>query len=255
MFVSKAIQMWTKRISLFLILASALSAQTTSGWQLVWSDEFNGAAGSPPDPTKWNYDLGRRRLGQRRGGNLHQLPARTRIRMGNGNLVIRAIRSSSGRLYLGASPNRSSRSLQPGTADNSWQYGIVVARIKLPFGQGVWPAFWMLGENIGSVGWPACGETDVMESFGTFNNKSISTTVTCTDRLPPAAPQPIENAGSKSTLTFGGSRSMTGYHVYAIQWSMNSVTFYLDGRVLHGHALIPSPPAGSGSSTTRFSSS
>lgn len=50
--------MWTKWISLFLILASALSAQTTSGWQLVWSDEFNGPAGSPPDSTKWNYDLG-----------------------------------------------------------------------------------------------------------------------------------------------------------------------------------------------------
>jgi len=56
------------------------------------------------------------------------------------------------------------------TTDLSWQYGLVVARIKLPFGQGVWPAFWMLGENFSSVGWPACGEIDIMENFGTFNN-------------------------------------------------------------------------------------
>ena len=84
-------------------------------------------------------------------------------------VVIRALRDSSGnytsaRLQTGA-PGASTQ-----TADLSWKYGRVEARIKLPFGQGVWPAFWTLGENIGTVSWPQCGELDIMENFGTFNN-------------------------------------------------------------------------------------
>src|ERR1035438_10186336 len=162
--------MRTRFFLLFLVLIAAVPAQSTTGWQLVWSDEFNGAAGSPPDPTKWNYDLGGGGWGNGEAETYTNSPNNV-FQDGNGNLVIRAIRDASGnytsaRLQTGA-PGASTQ-----TADNNWQYGLVVARIKLPFGQGVWPAFWMLGEDIATVSWPTCGEVDIMENFGTFNNNA-----------------------------------------------------------------------------------
>jgi uncharacterized protein (TIGR03437 family) len=219
--------MWTNWISLFLILAGALSAQTTSGWQLVWSDEFNGVAGSPPDPTKWNYDLGGGGWGN---GELETYTNSTQNAShdGNGNLVITAIRSSAGaytsaRLQTGA-PGASTK-----TTDLSWQYGLIVARIKLPFGQAVWPAFWMLGENIGSVGWPTCGETDIMENFGTFSNNLNINNGNLHGPIAAGSSTPYENVGSRYTFHYG-EQVNTGYHVYAIQWSQDSVTFYADGQ-------------------------
>src|SRR5277367_5457685 len=156
--------------SILLILFGAVSAlaQTTNGWQLVWSDEFNSPAGTPPDSTKWNYDLGGGGWGNgelevytNSGNNVFQ--------DGAGNLVIRAIRDSSGN-YTSARLQTGNPGASTQTADLHWQFGRVEARIKLPFGKAVWPAFWMLGEDIATVSWPQCGEVDIMENFGTFNN-------------------------------------------------------------------------------------
>lgn len=227
-------------IFFFLILAGALSGQTTSGWQLVWSDEFNGAAGTPPDPAKWNYDLGGGGWGN---GELETYTnsIQNASQDGNGNLVITAIRSSTGaytsaRLQTGA-PGASTK-----TADLSWQYGLIVARIRLPFGQGVWPAFWMLGENIGAVGWPACGETDIMENFGTFHNNININNGNLHGPVAAGSSTAYENVGSASTLLYG-EQVNSDYHVYAIQWSQDSVTFYLDGRPYYT-ARPSSVPAG-----------
>src|SRR5580698_10766361 len=152
------------------ISAPAQSAPAQTAWQLVWSDEFNGSAGSPPNPSNWNYDLGGGGWGNGEAETYTNSPNNV-FQDGQGNLVIQAIRDSSGnftsaRLQTG-SPGASTQ-----TADLSWQYGRIEARIQLPFGQGVWPAFWMLGENIGTVSWPQCGEVDIMENFGTFNNNA-----------------------------------------------------------------------------------
>jgi len=219
-----------KFILLFIILMSAVPAQTTTGWQLVWSDEFNGAAGSPPDPTKWNYDLGGGGWGNHEAETYTNSPNNV-FQDGNGNLVIRAIRDASGnytsaRLQTGA-PGASTQ-----TADNSWQYGMVVARIKLPYGQGVWPAFWMLGENIGTVSWPACGEVDIMENFGTFNNNININNGTIHGPVSSAAGAGDygggDGIGASYTLPLG-EQVNTDYHVYAIQWSANSMEFFVDG--------------------------
>src|ERR1017187_5134708 len=149
-----------------VLAAGAAPAQT--GWKLLWSDEFNGPAGSPPDPSKWNYDLGGGGWGNGEA-ETYTSSSQSVFQDGKGNLVIRAIRDSSGN-YRSARLQTGSPQASTHTADLSWQYGRIVARIKLPFGPGVWPAFWMLGENFGTVGWPACGEVDIMENFGTFNN-------------------------------------------------------------------------------------
>jgi uncharacterized protein (TIGR03437 family) len=202
------------------------------GWQLVWSDEFNGAAGSPPDPTKWNYDIGGGGWGN---GELETYTNSTQnaFQDGNGNLVIRVIRDSNGN-YTSARLQSGSPGASTNTADNSWQYGMVVARVKLPFGHAVWPAFWMLGENIGTVSWPACGEVDIMENFGTYNNVNDINVNNGNLHGPIAtgSSTAYENAGNSYTLPFG-EQVNTDYHVYAIQWSQDSVAFSVDGQVYY----------------------
>ena len=141
--------------------------------------------------------------------------------------MIRAIRDSSGN-YTSARLQTGSPGASTHTSDLSWQYGRIVARIKLPFGQGVWPAFWMLGENFGAVGWPACGELDVMENFGTFNNNVSTNNGT--------AHGPGYSGGSgigKSyTLPFG-EKVADDYHMYAIEWSQDSIEWFVDGASYH----------------------
>ena len=206
------------------LLAASAPAQTA--WKLVWSDEFNGPAGSPPDPTKWNYDLGDGGWGNGEAETYTNSPNNV-FQDGHGNLVIRAIRDSSGnytsaRLQTGA-PGASTQ-----TADLSWQYGMIEARIKLPFGHGVWPAFWMLGEDIATVSWPTCGEVDIMENFGTFNNNASINNGT--------AHGPGYSGGNglsaASTLPFGET-VYNDYHIYAIEWSQNSIQWFLDGVQYH----------------------
>jgi len=208
------------------------------GWQLVWSDEFNGQAGDPPNPKNWNYDLG---YGLWGNGEIETYTGSTQnaFQDGNGNLVIRVIRDSSGnytsaRLQSGAPASNNTQ-----TADNSWQYGMIVARVKLPYGQAVWPAFWMLGENINTVNWPTCGEIDIMENFGTYHNNININNGTAHGPLPSGGYNDY-SAGGQITLPFG-EQVNTDYHVYAIVWSQNSVAFYVDGQ--NYYTATPSDPS------------
>ncbi len=223
------------------LLAAAASAQTAPtvnqesprpsslsvavqpiGWQLVWSDEFNGVAGTLPDPAKWNFDLGGGGWGNGEA-ETYTNSASNVFQDGNGNLVIRAIKDAQGN-YTSARLQTGSPGATTHSTDLSWQYGLLEARIKLPFGKGVWPAFWMLGENIGSVGWPTCGEVDIMENFGTFNNDATINNGT------PHGPG-FQNVASLSVpyrLPFGET-VYDDYHVYSIQWSQDSVVWSVDG--------------------------
>ena len=228
-------------IACLALLAAAAPAQTA--WKLVWSDEFNGTAGKPPDPAKWNYDLG--------GGGWGNGEAETYTNSSNnvfqdgqGNLVIRAIRDSSGnytsaRLQTGA-PQASTQ-----TADANWQYGRIEARIKLPFGHGVWPAFWMLGEDIAIVSWPACGEVDIMENFGVYTavgGKTIDNTSINNGTAHGPGYSGANGIGASSTLPFGEA-VYDDFHIYAIEWSQNSIVWFLDG--VPYHTVTPaSIPAG-----------
>src|ERR1019366_7289491 len=150
-------------IALAAVFAAA-SAPAQTAWQLVWSDEFNGPAGSPPDSTKWNYNLGGG-AGANNEAETYTNSPNNVFQDGQGNLVIRAIRDSSGN-YTSARLQTGGPGASTQTADGEWQYGWIAARSKVPFGQGVWPAFWMLGEDIATVSWPTSGEVDVMENFG-----------------------------------------------------------------------------------------
>ena len=231
-------------VSLLVVLAAAVPAQTTkstpqasTGWQLVWSDEFNGAAGSPPNPANWNFDLGGGGWGNGEAETYNNSASNV-FEDGAGNLVIRAIKDAQGN-YTSARLQTGAPGASTGSADLSWQYGLIEARIKLPFGKGVWPAFWMLGEDFGTVGWPTCGEVDIMENFGTFNNDASINNGT------PHGPG-FQNVAALSVpykLPFGET-VYDDYHVYSIQWSPNSVVWYVDGAA-YSTVTPASLPAGS----------
>ncbi len=177
-------------------------------WELVWSDEFNGVAGSAPDATKWTYDLG---TGENGWGN-GEFQSYTRdvanVSLdGNGNLMITAIRNA-GPSYTSA------RVKTQGLFEQ--QYGRIEARIKTPTGPGIWPAFWMLGSNIDEVGWPQCGEIDIMEQRGqesTITHGSVH--------------GPGYSGGNAVTKPYGltDGRFDTDFYVYAVEWGRTTSIF------------------------------
>ena len=190
---------------------------TPKNFTLVWSDEFNGPNGSAPDPKKWTYDLG----GGGWGNNELETYTNRRenARVENGNLVITARKEN----YEGtdhiAREYTSARLKTQGLFTQA--FGRFEARIKIPEGQGIWPAFWMLGDNIGTIGWPKCGEIDIMENIG---------------REPATVYGSIHGPLSNGTATdltapaklASGKNFYEGFHVYAVEWEPTEVRFYVD---------------------------
>ncbi len=209
--------------ALFLFAAFALH-QPATDWHLVWSDEFNGPAGTAPDASKWTYDLGGSGWGN------HELETYTSDRAsaaedGKGHLVIRAARNAAG--YTSARIKTEGKF--------SVRYGKIGARIEIPRGQGIWPAFWMLGNDIAKVGWPACGEIDIMENIGK-EPAIVHGTV--------HGPGYSGANGISSADTLGQGKALAdSFHEYAIEWSPDSITFFLDNHP-YGTVTPASLPAG-----------
>jgi beta-glucanase (GH16 family) len=180
-------------------------------WQLVWSDEFNGVDGSAPDATKWTYDLGAGGWGNAELETYTKSSAN--VQQKGGNLVITAIKSGSS--YTSA------RIRTQGLFDHL--YGRIEARIRIPYGQGIWPAFWMLGNNIATVPWPACGEIDIMENIG-----KEPSTVHGTIHGPGYSG--ANGIGSYFSLPTGQKFS-DDFHVYAVEWEPNTIRFYVDSNL------------------------
>src|SRR5258708_10094199 len=142
------------------------SSQTTPPpppkYVVVWNDEFSAANGSLPDSTKWTMETGGGGWGNNELETYTNRPQNAHVQ--DGNLVITAAKET----YTGNDGiTRNYTSARIKTAGLfQQQYGRFEARIKIPQGQGMWPAFWMLGNNIGPVGWPTCGELHSRENFG-----------------------------------------------------------------------------------------
>lgn len=191
-----------------------------TGWQLVWADEFTQANGTSPDSAKWNYDIG---TGSSGWGNneLQYYTSRTNnVRIENDQLVIEAKSEN----YMGSSYT-SARLLTQGKW--SWTYGRMEARIKVPRTQGIWPAFWMLGTNISSVGWPLCGEIDIMEHIGR-EPKTVYGTV--------HGPGYSGGGGVSGSYTFVPDLA-DDFHVFAVEWQTNVIRWYVDG--IHYFTVTP----------------
>ena len=183
----------------------------------TWSDEFNGAAGAPIDGSKWSFATGGHGWGNQEleyytnsTGNVAQ--------DGQGHLAITARRENPAgyRCWYGSCTYTSGRILTAGKFTQ--RYGRFEASIKIPKGQGIWPAFWMLGENLGGAGWPAAGETDIMENIGKAPNTAYGTI-----HGPGYAKGGV---GGKTTI---GSALGDAFHTYAVDWSPNLIVWYLDG--------------------------
>lgn len=183
-----------------------------------WSDEFNGPAGSAPDPAKWNIEVGGDGWGNEELEYYTSRAANVALD-GRGHLAITARREG----YTGADGRTreytSARLQTKGLFSTT--YGRIEARIKLPAGAGLWPAFWALGSDIESVGWPASGEIDVMESLG-------SDPFTLFGSL--HGPEEGQSRGYSFTAPERSVGSLAKhFHTYGVLWTSSSITFTFDG--------------------------
>lgn len=207
-----------------LAVAFCLCAVSTSANpKLLWSDEFSGAKGQKPDPSKWTYDIGGNGWGNKEL-ETYTSSAQNAFLDGDGHLIIRAIKGADGRIT-------SARLKTEGLF--SFTYGRAEARMKLPRGQGMWPAFWMLGADIAQVGWPACGEIDIMEGLG---------------REPAIVHGTVHGPGYSGAHGISAQYTLPGapaladdFHVYAADWTPDRIQFSIDGHVYATvtHASIP----------------
>jgi beta-glucanase (GH16 family) len=201
--------------------ARPVCAQTN--WTLVWSDEFNGAAGTAPSSDIWTF--------KDKGTNYnHELqiycaPADdvapcsaatpNIFEDGNGNLVIRAMRGTDG-VWTSGRMNTSHTEMP--------QYGRIEARIKLTAGSGLWPAFWMLGSDLLSgTAWPACGEVDIMEWVPQFTPTTTSGT-----EHGPGYNGCCGSENAKFMFPSGWRIDDGNYHIYGVIWSENKLQYYRD---------------------------
>lgn len=176
---------------------------------LIWSDEFNYTG--LPDPTYWNMETG----GGGWGNNeLQYYTDRTdNANVGNGVLTITARKEDfGGRNYTSARITTQNKF--------DFKYGKIEARIKLPYGQGIWPAFWMLGANFGSAGWPSCGEIDIMEMVGGTNNDNTTHSTLHWDN------NGHQSYGESYTLPSGILAD--DFHVFSLEWDEQKITSYID---------------------------
>jgi len=183
-------------------------------YQLTWSDEFDGMAGVSPDSTKWKFDIGNGGWGNAELEYYTNRAANASLD-GNGNLAITARKESySGSAFTSARIKTSGLFEQP--------YGRFEARIKTPWGPGIWPAFWLLGSNIDSIAWPQCGEIDIMELRGQKPN-IISGTV--------HGPGYSGASGITKSFAFESNRFDVGFHLFAIEWGTDYIDFFVDGTL------------------------
>ena len=180
-------------------------------WSQTWADEFDGAAGSRPDPGKWTFDLGGGGWGNGQLENNTDSPDNASLD-GEGHLVITARRQA-----LGLSSFTSARLKTLGQFEQ--RYGRIEARIRLPSGRGVWPAFWMLGADFASAGWPACGEIDILEMRGQEPAVIVGSL---------HGPGYSAGAAINARFRLQDGRFDEAFHIFAVEWDPNRMTFFVD---------------------------
>jgi len=216
LFVSASLLLIARCCGVGVAAQPSLRAHSSS-WTLTWSDEFSSADGSAPDPAKWAYDLGGNGWGNKELESYTSRPQNVQIQSGNLVIIARqeTIRGTDGLIRDYTSARLKTQNLF------AQSYGRFEARIRIPEGQGIWPAFWALGNDVEHNGWPKCGEIDIMENIGSepgINHASLH--------------GPSSVAGhSDLTGTFvlpTGHKLADDFHVYAIEWEPGVARFYVD---------------------------
>ncbi len=197
--------------NLFYILGLSLSISCNAQYQkLVWEENFNGDI---LNETIWNYELGDgcpNLCGW--GNNELQLYTKTNHYIKDGKLIITAKKQDS--VYTSTRITTK--------AKKEFQYGKIEFRAKLPIGKGLWSAFWMLGSNISDVGWPTCGEIDILEYIGK-EPKTIFTSLHTKNSYG-------NTINTKKTII---DDIETGFHLYSINWTENKIDFFVDNELVY----------------------
>ena len=200
-----------------------------SGWELVWSDEFQGVSGTSPDLSHWTHEIGNgfdQAITGWGNGELqyYTASAENSALDGHGNLVITAKQidpATAGlECWYGACEYTSARLISSQKFEMA--YGRVEARMQLPYGPGLWPAFWMLGNNIGEVGWPTSGEIDIMENIG-IEPDIVHGTI--------HGPGYSGGSGIGGSYTLDDGNFSDDFHVFAIEWEPGEIRWYVDGNL------------------------
>jgi beta-glucanase (GH16 family) len=198
-------------------------------WTLIWSDEFSGPSGSAVDPAKWTLETGGDGWGNH---ELEYYTARAQNSyLQDGNLVIKVLQEKFTGTDGVARDYSSARLKSQGKFSQA--YGRFEARIKVPYGQGMWPAFWMLGSDIDKVGWPGSGEIDIMENVG---------------KEPTAVHGTIHGPGysgadgpSASYTLSDKQRFADDFHVFAVEWEPEAIRFFVDKDLYATRTLADLP--------------
>lgn len=203
-----------------LTLSKSLTVSVTVVQSMVWSDEFDlpGA----PNAAKWGYDIGAGGWGNNESQYYTNRLDNSYVSNGTLKIVAKA-ESFSGSSYTSA------RLLSRNKF--SFKYGKIEVSAKLPTGVGTWPAAWMLGDNFPTAGWPACGEIDIMEHKGSDLN-----------RIHSSLHYPGRSGGNPVTATTVIQNATTAFHLYACEWSPQSIKFFVDGNLYHTVANTSSLP-------------
>lgn len=211
------------------VVAKSASGQTVSKsmtvtvsvvLSLVWSDEFDTPG--QPDASKWGYDLGAGGWGNNELQYYTNRADNASVSGGTLKITLKAENFS-------GSPYTSARLLSRGRY--SFKYGKIEARAKLPAGGGTWPAIWMLGDNFGSVGWPACGEIDIMEHVGNQLNRIFGT-----------LHYPGRSGGNADGGSILISNATTEFHKYTVEWNATSIRFLVDDVLFFTYVNSSSTP-------------
>lgn len=183
-------------------------------WTLYWQDEFKGTNGSGANESKWVHEVG----GEGWGNNEEQYYTQgtNNCYIQDDNLVIEAKKEN-----MNNNKYTSARITTKGKLD--LKYGKVEMRAKVPYGQGIWPAFWMLGSDIAEVNWPDCGEIDIMENIG---------------KEPKIVHGTLHGPGYSGNMGIGSPYEIAddfkdSYHIFSIEWSENKIEWFIDGKKYH----------------------
>lgn len=200
-------------VTLACLVSLSLFAQTNQLTDLIWADEFN--VNGSPDATKWAYDIGTGDWGWGNNESQYYTNRAENVKVEGGVLKITSRKDT-----FNGSNYTSARIKTQGKF--SFKYGRVEIKAKLPSGAGTWPALWMLGNNITTAGWPACGEIDIMEHVGNVPNKIHGT-----------LHYPNFSGGNAVSRTINITNASSEFHIYTLDWRADTIKFYVDGTLFH----------------------
>jgi beta-glucanase (GH16 family) len=204
--INRALSIFIALLCVFCFNANASSEQQ---WKLVWSDEFNQTG--LPNPEKWSYEVGFVRNKEKQYYTKER-PENARVQ--DGHLIIESRKETyENGEYTSASLHTKNTA--------SWTYGKIEVRAKIPTGKGMWPAIWMLGMNISQVGWPACGEIDILENVG-YDPDVIHANI--------HTKKYNHSIGTGKGASIKHENPFDDFHVYSIVWTKDQIEFFFDDQ-------------------------